>query len=133
MEESRLIVSDSGYIHLSFAELQDICLVHLISGLDEDVPGPTPGGAIPTAITGYTEWIADGNLGVSIGWDWQMKADDRHIHLTRVGGASSNLMLQSSARTDLGPVKTALLLEALIDELDWQPATLDYVCERYSS
>lgn len=133
MDESRLVVSDSGYIHLSFAELQDICLVHLISGLDEDGADRAPDGATPTAITGYTEWISDGNLGVSIGWDWQMQASNRHIHLTRVGGASSNVMLQSGTRADLGPAKTALLLETLIDGLDWQPATLDYVSKRYRS
>ena len=42
-------------------------------------------------------------------------------------------MLQSEARMDLGTVKTALLLEVLIDGLNWQPATLSYVNERYSN
>lgn len=133
MDKNRLLVSASGYIHLSFAELQDLSLIHLISGLDEDVANMPAEGAVPTAITGYTEWIADGNQGVSIGWDWQMRADSRHVQLTRVGDASSNVMLQSESRTDLGTAKTALLLEVLIDGLNWQPITLNYVNERYSN
>ena len=133
MDKNRLLVSESGYIHLSFAELQDISLIHLISGVDEDMAGMPAEGATPTAITGYTEWIADGKQGVSIGWDWQMQGDSHHVQLTRISDASSNVMLQSEARMDLGTVKTALLLEVLIDGLNWQPITLNYVNERYSN
>lgn len=124
---------DTGYIRLSYAELEEVDLVHLISGVDEDGPAACADGAVPTAITGYTEWVGAGSPVVSIGWDWQMCADHSQVQLTRVGGASSNVMLQSAARDDLGHVKTGLLLEALIDSLEWQPATLDYVSVRYKN
>jgi hypothetical protein len=133
MDENTSGKSDTGYIRLSYAELQEIRLVHLVSGVDEDGPEVSADGAMPTAITGYTEWVAADSPVVSIGWDWQMQADESEVQLTRVGGASSNVMLQSAGRADLGHAKTALLLEALIDDLVWQPETLDYVIVRYKS
>src|ERR1039457_4128941 len=54
-----LIISDDGYIRLGFAEIQGICFTHLISGADEDGPAKIPGGAVLTAITGYTEWTTN--------------------------------------------------------------------------
>lgn len=125
--------SDTGYIRLAYAELQDIRLIHLVSGMDEDVPDAGTDGAVPTAITGYTEWVAAESPVVSIGWDWQMLADHSQVQLTRVGGASSNVMLQGAGHIDLGHAKTALLLEALIDNLVWQAATLEYVSVRYKN
>jgi len=123
----------TGYIRLSYAQLQDIRLIHLISGVDENGPAACADGAVPTAITGYTEWVGEGSPVVSIGWDWQMLADHSQVQLIRVGGASSNIMLQSAGQTDLGHTKTAFLLETLIDSLLWQPATLEYVSVRYKN
>ncbi len=123
----------TGYIRLSYTQLQDIRLVHLVSGVDENGPIGFTDGAVPIAITGYTEWVGEGSPVVSIGWDWQMLADHSQVQLIRVGGASSNIMLQSAGRTDLGHTKTALLLETLIDSLRWQSATLEYVSVRYKN
>lgn len=132
MDESKLVVSESGYLRMLYTELQNIALVHLVSGLDEDGADCPLGDATPTAITGYTEWVSDGKHVISIGWDWQMQADRSRVQLSRVGCASSNIMLQTASRLDLGPSKTAMLLESLIDTLDWQTATLGFVTGRYS-
>jgi hypothetical protein len=133
MDNNILGECNTGYIRLSYSQLQDIRLIHLVSGVDENEPGAFTDGAVPTAITGYTEWVGAGSPVVSIGWDWQMLADHSQVQLTRVGGASSNIMLQSASHTDLGHTKTALLLETLIDSLFWQPATLEYVSVRYKN
>lgn len=121
-----------GYIRLSVAELQDLHLVHCISGMDEDCAAGGPAGAVETAITGYTEWNTDDAHPVSLGWDWQMHAQSEAIGLARVGPPSSNLMLQDAEHRDLGPQRTKLLLENFIDATRWQPVTLDYINKRYA-
>lgn len=119
-------MSETGYIYLSLAELSDLILIHLISGVDEDDPMLGFNAAIETSITGYTEWISEGRE-ISIGWDWQMLAGDSAARLIRISLPSSNVMLQSPGKIDLGPQATARLLSAFIDEFDWQTETLKFI------
>ena len=108
-------MSDTGYLYLSFAELNELVLVHLISGVDQDID---IGGdyAVATSITGYTEWISEGRQ-VSIGWDWQMLATRGAATLRRASLPNSNVMLQTTAQ---GP-------RSFVDRFDWQTETLRYI------
>lgn len=54
--DSVLTVSKDGYVRLLFEELHGIVLIHLLSGLDQDMPSHSADGAVTTTITGYTEW-----------------------------------------------------------------------------
>jgi hypothetical protein len=126
-------MTDTGYIRMSYDQLQQISLVHLVSGVDEDGPLSAPSGASSTAISGYTEWISQGGLVITIGWDWQMLPENRGFHLKRISSPSSNLMLQNAGGDDLGPQKTAILLETFIDTFNWQSETLQYINIRYSN
>ena len=118
-------MSDTGYLYLSFAELNELVLVHLISGVDQDID---IGGdyAVATSITGYTEWISEGRQ-VSIGWDWPMLATCGAAPLRRASLPNSNVMLQTPVQTDLGPRTTAQLLGSFVDRFDWQTETLRYI------
>jgi hypothetical protein len=124
---------DTGYIYLTVDELCAGALVHLISGVDQEclLTDGGGGGAIVTAITGYTEWIGQGERILTLGWDWQMHASGDAVRLQRVGPPSSNLMLQSSARRDLGHARTIALLNDYLDGFDWQHATLGHISARY--
>lgn len=124
-------MANTGYIHLSLNELANISLVHLVSGVDEDAPAVVPDGAVSTCITGYTEWMSTGSQVVTIGWDWQMPADDDRSLLKRISGPSSNVMLLDEQRSELGHVFSVRLLESYIDALDWQTETLEYINSRY--
>jgi hypothetical protein len=123
-------MSDTGYIRLSITELHGISLVHLVSGMDEDGDGAQT-GAVPTAITGYTEWVSTDSPAITLGWDWQMLSEQRCILLKRVSSPSSNVMLQNANRTDLGHIHTALLLEHFIDGIAWQSKALEFINVRY--
>lgn len=126
-------MNNDGQIRLSFNALQQLDLVHLISGLDEDGP-PQPGmAAMQTVITGYTEWVTHAAPRVTLGWDWQMLAAASQVALQRVGEPRSNLMLQNDAGTDLGHEKSSLLLETFIDAFDWQTEALSCVNTRYTA
>lgn len=128
---SMLSVSADGYIRLSFEKLKTISLVHLISGLDENSPTITHSGALPTEIMGYTEWVSNTVPTITIGWDWQMDAVHNHILLRRISEPRSNIMLQDSTGMDVGSGKTMIMLEALIDVLDWPNEVRNHIDIRY--
>lgn len=129
----RLAVSEDGYIRLQFMELQAICLSHLVSGLDEESPASTCDGAVPTEIAGYTEWISNTMPTITIGWDWQMLAENKRILLRKVGAPRSNIMLLDSAGMDVGPENTLIRLDALIDALAWPNEVRNQINVRYGA
>ena len=59
------MTEDDGYIRLSRRALGQIRLVHLVSGLDPEADS-TAAGAVPTDISGYTEWATTSVPAVSI-------------------------------------------------------------------
>ena len=126
-------MSDTGYIRTTFAQLQQVRFVHLVSGIDEDGPPDAAESASSTVICGYTEWISQGGMVITIGWDWQMLPEGRGCCLKRISPPSSNLMLQSPSGVDLGPKRTAVLLETIIDNFNWQTEALQYINNRYSN
>ncbi|KAF3996241.1 DUF4902 domain-containing protein [Glaciimonas immobilis] len=124
-------ISSDGYIRLLFEELQNITLVHLISGLDQDMPSPILGGAVTTTITGYTEWVTATSPGITLGWDWQLAVVFKSIHLHRISEPRSNVMMHNSDRVDMGPIKTTTLLENFIDNFDWQSTVQKHITGDY--
>jgi hypothetical protein len=126
-------MADSGYVRLSFKQMQDVALKHLISGIDEDGPDNPSDNATLTAIGGYTEWVSKDSPIITLGWDWRMLSDNSLFRLERVSEPRSNVMLLSPALLDLGYEQSVLLLGAFVDTFDWQAETLDYINARYSS
>lgn len=122
---------DTGYIYLTVDELCAGALVHLVSGVDQEGGGAGACGAVATVITGYTEWISQGERVLTLGWDWQMWSEGDTVRLQRIGPPSSNLMLQSPERRDLGHARTVALLNDYVDSFDWQDATLGHIRLRY--
>jgi hypothetical protein len=130
---NQLDMVEQLYIYLTVDELCAGALVHLISGVDQDAPAGAGDGAVATAITGYTEWISASRPVVTLGWDWQMHAIGNAVRLERIGPPSSNLMLQSPARRNLGHARTAELLNAYLDGFNWQATTLGHIGRRYGA
>lgn len=129
-----LTVNDDGYIRLSFDELSQIPLSHLISGLDDEVSRLTQFSAVFSEITGYTEWVTDTKPSISIGWDWILDfSETRSGEYKRVGEPRSNLMLINSKKHDLGDEKTTVLIETIVDEMNWQTVVHNYISARYSA
>lgn len=129
---SMFSVSDDGYIRLSFANLQTVPLIHLISGLDENSHSNVSAGATPTEIVGYTEWVSNPNPTITIGWDWKMEVVNNYILLRRISEPSSNIMLHDGNQIDIGQAKTVAQLEALIDALNWQIEVRTHINIRYA-
>lgn len=129
---SMLSVSDDGYIRLSFAKLQTVSLIHLISGLDEISPTTISDSAMATEIMGYTEWISKTFPTITIGWDWQINTGSNQIQLQKIGKPRSNILIQDSTGIDIGTIETTTLLEALIDALDWAIEVQSHIETRYT-
>ncbi|MES2316852.1 MAG: DUF4902 domain-containing protein [Pseudomonadota bacterium] len=127
------IVSTDGYVRLPTAQLQSVQLEHLISGLDEDRPAMSPDGAVPTSITGYTEWLGKDTAAViTIGWDWQMDPIAGEMKLTMLFEPRSNIMLQDASDSDIGDEATAKQLAQWIDTLAWQADVACHIEARYA-
>jgi len=56
-----------GTICLTFAQLQKISFLHLLSGLEENTAVSGCGHAESTSIGGYTEWISTTLSRISLG------------------------------------------------------------------
>ena len=126
------MISDSGYLRLTVDELRGVGLAHLISGLDEDIPEIIPHSAIATSVTGYTEWIGGPDATMTVGWDWQIRAEYSALRLARVGWPSSNVLLQTGGDDSADIAATPRLLALFIDEFDWQSETFRQICLRYA-
>jgi hypothetical protein len=126
-----LIISPDGYIRLSVSQLASIKLVHLISGLDEDMPPFQGESAAATAITGYTEWVSTTTPAISMGWDWTMEVVNGQVRPARLGEPRSNCMLVDEGNGDLGPAKSNAALAEFVDTLPWQSETESQIASRY--
>lgn len=126
-----IVLSEDGYVRLSFAEIQSVPLVHRISGLDEPTRPADSTGGLQTSITGYTEWVSTTDPVITLGWDWQMEAAHHTVSLRRTSDPRSNVMLLDPAGADLGPARTLVLLGALVDALKWESDVQRNISVRY--
>lgn len=121
---SMAILSEDGYVRLTFEAFCNLPLFHLLSGLDEDNPASSSEGAVVTVISGYTEWISGTEPAITLGWDWQLANSRGSAHCVRISDPRSNVMLLDAQQHDLGSAKTARLLKTMIDQLSWHDTVI---------
>ncbi|WP_226467709.1 DUF4902 domain-containing protein [Luteimonas panaciterrae] len=128
-------LAENGIVRLKLAALLDLPLVHLLSGLDEDLHEQEQGlhGATRATISGYTEWVTRSVPVITLGWDWKLDTLRGSPDLVRVGEPRSNVMLVDVRGSDLGFDKTSVLIESAIDSLPWQQVVMKTIDARYSS
>jgi hypothetical protein len=120
-----LSISDDGCIRLTYAELQQEQLIHLVSGLDED----TDNIEGETTITGYTEWVTDSAPIISMGWDWKLGTNEQ---LIRISDIRSNVMLLNHRQIDHDAQENNALLEQYVDDLNWQITVKYSIYQRHT-
>jgi Domain of unknown function (DUF4902) len=121
------ILSQDGYIRLTFESFQQLEMVHLFSGIDEDRPIASGVGANSSTITGYTEWVTHDSPAISIGWDWEVTGAQGKAHLIQTGTPGSNLMFVDQHGQDLGPAQTTAVLVNWLNTFPWQTETLSAI------
>jgi len=125
---------DTADLRMPFQALQQRCLEHLISGLDEnDMPPPSGEAAIPCQLSGYTEWVSQEQPALTIGWDWELLAGLDKIALRRVGQPRSNICLSVQPGGDCDWPQSDALLSRFVDGYNWQDETLLNIQSRYQA
>jgi hypothetical protein len=127
-----ITLSDDSYIRLTLKTFIVTPLVHLLSALDDDKPITPQVGANISRISGYTEWLSTTAPIITLGWDWELDASQGQLLYVRLGAPRSNIMLVNAMAHDLGPIKTSMLLETVIDALAWQREIHQYIVIRYA-
>lgn len=117
-------ISPDGYLCLKTQELGLIPLQHLISNVDDEVPGRTPCCGATTTLCGYTEWVSPVEPSLSIGWDWEWRAVPTS-GVIRLGLPRTNILVVSEASVPLPWEDSLQVLAHFIDAIDWQRAALD--------
>lgn len=121
---SRAILSEDGYVRLTFEDLLVTPMVHLMSGLDTERPAYPQREAMATNISGYTEWVSTAKPCITIGWDWRLDFSSPRPVCVRTGVAGSNIMFVDGQKHDLGHYTSLHTLESFIDTLPWQEKVL---------
>lgn len=121
-----IMIDDDGYIRLPRRALDQIRLVHLVSGLDEEERTGAM-GAVHSDISGYTEWATTSAPAVSVGWDWHIDTLSRPVSAACRDIPRSNVMLVDEQGRDIGPDHTARCLQRLVEALEWKPVVLDAI------
>ncbi len=128
-----LLLSD-GLLRIPRHNLSDLQLIHLVSGLDDELAGVGAGRCGgSTELSGYTEWICAGEPRLSLGWDWQLESASSSLRVCRLGLPRTNVLLLENDRTDLPWEQSLHALASYIDALDWNTAAFRAVCERYAA
>ncbi|SHN92839.1 hypothetical protein BHECKSOX_1619 [Bathymodiolus heckerae thiotrophic gill symbiont] len=134
---SRIItIHSDGYIRLTFEELKQIPLVHLISSLDDNFNelSQKTENVNFSEVTGYTEWGSKTSPAISIGWDWIINVSTTTgSYYKRNAQPRSNLMLITTKNCDIGSSKTNLLIEKLIDKVVWSDEVKHHIRMQYIS
>jgi hypothetical protein len=120
-----------GLVRLTLNELLSTPMVHLISGVDQEVPGQHPPCGTVISLTGYTEWRSVAEPAIVMGWDWMSVCEQGRLRLARVGLPRCNIMLIDHTCEDLDWNRQLEILGTVIDAMDWGRETQATVSERY--
>ncbi len=128
-----IILDDDGYVKLRLRNFRGIRMEHFVSGLEEETTGePRLEGASLSTIEGYTEWVSGSTPVISLGWDWFLDPMRVPPMQVRESSLRTNVMLLDNDGMEMGPLKTAVLLEALLDGFGWQDIVLEEIGTRYA-
>lgn len=123
-------LSSDGMIRLTVDQLLSTPLVHLVSGVDMEIPAPVCG--TQTSLSGYTEWISTKAPLISIGWDWCLQVSVTGARWIRVGLPRSNLMLTHDTGHDTTWHGNLEILGTIVDALAWREVLPTAVASRYA-
>lgn len=112
-------LSPDGYIRLRLENLRALPLVHLFSQQDGDLLQELRAQTLPAEVAGYCEWTSETVPAVSMGWDWFVDAASERM-LPAPERVRSNVMLIDVHGYDLGPQKTAHLINSWLHVFEWQ-------------
>lgn len=131
LDAALMQLGSDGLVRLTLNEVLSTPMVHLTSGVDQEVPGHHPQCGTVTSLTGYTEWRSVAEPAIVMGWDWMSVYEQGRLRLARVGLPRCNIMLIDHASEDLDWHRQLEILGTVIDAMDWDRETQATVAARY--
>ena len=131
LDTALMQLGTDGLIRLTLNEVLSTPMVHLTSGVDQELPGQHPLCGSVTSLTGYTEWRSVAEPAIVMGWDWVSVCEQGQLRLARVGLPRCNIMLIDHASEDLVWHRQLEILGTVIDAMDWARETQATVAQRY--
>ena len=127
-----MCISEDGYIRLSLAELQNVHLIHLESGLYDDTLTHKDITNKSCHIIGYTEWVTETEPVISVGWDWTIECYNSPPAYEMVGFPFSNIMLMDASRQDLEDDLAMRYIATYVEQMDWRDKVRVCITNKYS-
>lgn len=115
-------ITDMGQVQISVQELLALRLKHFFSTADTEPAATPPEQRCGTATTlsGYTEWVGDGTLPISIGWDWRIQAYAQAAQWQRDDLPRTNIQLLDKHGQALAWEDNLRVLATWVDAQAWQ-------------
>lgn len=122
-------ITNMGQVQASVRELLALRLKHLHSAVDPEPSGTPPQQRCGTATTlsGYTEWVGDTHLPISLGWDWCIQAHAHRAQWQRDELPRTNIQLVNEKGQPLHWEDNLRVLATWVDAQDWQHAVANAV------
>jgi hypothetical protein len=116
------------YVRLPASHLPWLSLRHLRSEIEERTEpnrSPLAPGAQASTLSGYSDWLWDGDPPVNVSWDWEMDAKG-HLALNP-HSIRTDLMLIDAQGLDLGHSRTLAALLQRVAREPWHEAVLAWL------
>lgn len=112
-------VTEMGQVRTTIEDLLGVQFLHLASGVDTEIGDLSKGCGRPTEISGFTEWIGQSSLPISIGWDWHLKMTGGSVRLARFDLPRTNVQLIDADGLDFPWEQNLQILGTIVDALPW--------------
>ena len=120
-------VDEDGYIRVGQCTLDQIKLIHLVSGIFDEAAQVSESRDDDVEKRGYTELVTASVPAISTGWDWTMDMSGHAPMPQRLGTPYGNLMVVYADGHDIGSERSAHLLGEMVDRIPWQAEVLGSV------
>lgn len=114
-------VTSMGQVQATVQELLALRMRHLFSAADPeptDAPVALRCGTV-TTLSGYTEWVGEAELPISIGWDWRIDVEGQASRWRRDDLPRSNIQLLDEHGNALAWEDNLRVLATWVDALAW--------------
>jgi hypothetical protein len=112
-------ISETAQVRATVDDLLGVHFLHHFSGLDTEAGEPSMGCGSPTVISGFTEWVGQSILPISVGWDWRLDVTGNTVRLIRTNCPRTNVQVIKLDGQDFAWEQSLYILGKIVDTLPW--------------